>query len=55
MENRRMKSKSEMLTEDMASDMEKEINEMNKERKTKGKKPVEMEVETKSGRYKEHR
>lgn len=55
MENRRIKSRSETIAEDMASDMEKEMGEMNKERKAKGKKPIEIEVESKTGRYKEHR
>lgn len=53
--NKRWMSKSEMLANDLASDLEKETESINTERKLKGKKPIETEINTSTNRHSEHR
>jgi uncharacterized protein YkwD len=45
LQNRRLKSKSEQLSDDLANDLENVTKEMNEERKAKGKKPLSIEID----------
>jgi uncharacterized membrane-anchored protein len=42
--NRRLKSKSEQMADDLANDLKQVTDQVNTERKSRGEKPVEVET-----------